>query len=149
MSGDSIIFLSLDHVLLIHQRVMDEYGGALGLRDRNLLDSAVAVPKSSFGGEFLHDGLPAMAAAYLFHLCKNHPFIDGNKRCALASAMQFLYLNDRAINASKDEVEHLTLGVADGTVTKESATEFFKSRVREATPSAAPKSGGKKKPPAD
>ena len=149
MSADTIVFLSLAQVLLIHQRVMDEYGGALGLRDQNLLDSAVAVPKTTFGGEYLHDGIPAMAAAYLFHLCKNHPFIDGNKRCALACAIQFLYLNGRTIKASKDEVEQLTFGVADGSITKESATQFFKSRVRKAIPPAAPKSRGKKKRPPD
>jgi death on curing protein len=134
MTEDTVVFLSLDQVLAVHQRVLDAYGGAAGLRDRNLIDSAVAMPKVTFGGEYLHEGIPAMAAAYLFHLCKNHPFVDGNKRCALASSIQFLYLNGHALNASKDEVEKLTLGVADGSVTKELATKFFVEHALKSPP---------------
>jgi death-on-curing protein len=132
MTEDSIVFLSLEQVLAIHERVLAEYGGSAGLRDNNLLDSAVSVPKSTFGGQLLHEGLPAMAAAYLFHICKNHPFVDGNKRCALASAIQFLYLNGRMLKAGKGEVERLTLRVADGSVSKEQATKFFKRNIRKA-----------------
>ncbi|MBI3863442.1 MAG: type II toxin-antitoxin system death-on-curing family toxin [Planctomycetia bacterium] len=146
MSDDSIVFLTLERVLAIHQRVLDEYGGPAGLRDQNLLDSALAVPKSSFGGEFFHTGLPAMAAAYLFHICKNHPFVDGNKRCALATAIQFLYLNGRMITADKASVEKLTWGVADGSVSKETATKFFKRHVRK-TPRMPKSDSIEKKPP--
>jgi death-on-curing protein len=136
--AEPIHFLTLDQVLRIHARVLEEYGGGQGLRDRGLLESALGVPAATFGGQFLHDGLPAMAAAYLFHICKNHPFVDGNKRAALASAIQFLYLNGRMLKADKDTVEQLTLGVADGSVTKEAATRFFKKHVRKAPPTHLP-----------
>src|SRR5258708_8614117 len=127
---EPIKFLTTDRVLAIHQRVLDEYGGSAGLRDAGLLDSAVAVPASTCGGEYLHDSLPAMAAAYLFHICKNHPFVDGNKRAALAAAIQFLYLNGHFLKAALDDVERLALGVAEGSVSKNAATSFFKKFVR-------------------
>lgn len=127
---EPIRFLNTDDVLAVHQRMIFEYGGGTGLRDRNLLESAVHMPQSQFGGQHLHDGLPGMAAAYLFHLCKNHPFVDGNKRVALATAVQFIYLNDHTLVAGKKAVEVLTLGVADGTISKEQTTAFFKSHVR-------------------
>jgi death on curing protein len=144
---EAIRFLTHDMVLDIHQRVLDEFGGSAGLRDQGLLESAVAVPAATFGGEFLHDGVPAMAAAYLFHICKNHPFVDGNKRAALASAVQFLYLNTRILKASADEVEKLTVGVADGTVSKYAATSFFKTHVRKAASTKAVSPRKQRKPP--
>jgi death-on-curing protein len=135
-------------VLMIHQRVLDEYGGSAGLRDQGLLESAVAVPAATFGGKFLHDGLPAMAAAYLFHLCKNHPFVDGNKRAALATAILFLYLNDHVLKAKNDSVERLTTGVADGSVSKEAATAFFKKHVQKTVvKKKAPRRKPRKRPP--
>jgi death-on-curing protein len=87
-------FLSLDEVLEIHQEQIERYGGSDGIRDPGALESAVATPQATFGGEFLHTSIPAMAAAYLFHLCQNHPFIDGNKRVGANSAVTFLLLND-------------------------------------------------------
>lgn len=132
--SDSIRFLSTDEVLVIHLRMIAEFGGGTGLRDRNLLESAVNMPQAQFGGEFLHDGLTGMAAAYLFHLCKNHPFVDGNKRVALASAVQFVFLNERVLVAGKKVVEELTLGVADGSISKAEVTSFFKKHVRRERP---------------
>ena len=73
-------FLLLDEVLEMHEQQIERYGGSTGLRDAAGLESAIATPQSTFGGEFLHGSIPAMAAAYLFHLCQNHAFIDGNKR---------------------------------------------------------------------
>ena len=67
------LFLAGEQVSAIHRRMLAEFGGRPGLRDRNLLESAVNMPLASFGGRYLHKGLPAMAAAYLFHLCKNPP----------------------------------------------------------------------------
>jgi death-on-curing protein len=148
MSGP-IKFLTTDRVLAIHQRVLDEYGGSAGLRDAGLLDSAVAVPASTFGGEYLHNSLPAMAAAYLFHICKNHPFVDGNKRAALAAAVQFLYLNGHFLKAALDDVERLTLGVAEGSVSKDAATAFFKKFVRKSplTKKERPQGKPRRRPP--
>ena len=80
------LFLSLDEVLEIHEQQIERYGGSPGLRDAAALESAVAMPQATFGGEFLHTSIPAMAAAYLFHLCQNHPFVrwqqtSRRKRC--------------------------------------------------------------------
>jgi death-on-curing protein len=80
--------LSLDEVLEIHEQQIERYGGSAGLRDAAGLESAVAMPQATFGGEFLHTSIPAMAAAYLFHLCQNHPFIDGNKRAGANAAIR-------------------------------------------------------------
>ena len=128
----AIAFISVDQVLEIHRRGIEEHGGSPELRDRGLLESAAAMPQAQFGGEFLHAGLPTMAAAYLFHLCKNHPFVDGNKRVAIAAAETFVLLNDRELVATDDELAHLTLGVADGSISKDEAIAFFRKHVRSA-----------------
>lgn len=144
--SEPIRFLSTDDVLAVHQRMIFEYGGGTGLRDRNLLESAVHMPQSQFGGQYLHDGLAGMAAAYFFHLCKNHPFVDGNKRVALATAVQFIYLNNHALIARKKAVEKLTLGVADGSVSKEQVTAFFNSHVRCERPKRVTKKVARRSP---
>ena len=94
-------FLSLEDVLEIHAAQLDRYGGQDGLRDRGLLLSAMAQPEMSFSGEFLHEDLFAMAAAYAFHIAENQPFIDGNKRTAFQAADVFLTLNGFDLPASK------------------------------------------------
>ena len=123
-------FLTVDFVLAIHRRMIEEFGGDPALRDPGLLDSAVSMPGAQFGGSYLHKGIPEMAAACLFHLCKNHPFVDGNKRTALASAEVFVLLNGVTLNATNRELEEVTLGVADGSVSKEKLTAFFRKRVK-------------------
>lgn len=125
----SPVFLTVDHVLTIHRRVIDEFGGDPALRDRGLLESAVMMPAAQFGGGYLHDGIPAMAAAYLFHICKNHSFVDGNKRTALATAEVFILLNSARLDATNDDVEELTWGVAKGRLQKEEVTAFFRQHV--------------------
>src|SRR5690242_16295017 len=87
------LFLSLDEVLEIHQQQIERYGGSHGIRDTAGLESAIATPQTTFGGEFLYGSIPAMAAAYLFHISQNHPFIDGNKRVGANAAITFLLLN--------------------------------------------------------
>lgn len=87
-------FLTLDEVLALHEDQIRRYGGAIGLRDAGLLSSAVATPRATFAGELLHGTLVEIAAAYLYHLARNHPFVDGNKRTALAACLAFLWLND-------------------------------------------------------
>jgi death-on-curing protein len=131
---NEIAFFTTADLINIHARMITEYGGGDGLRDRGLLESAAAMPSASFGGQYLHDGIPTMAGAYLFHLCKNHPFVDGNKRVALAAAITFLLVNGHELNASKPAAEELTLGVADGSISKEEAIEFFRQHVRKAKP---------------
>jgi len=123
----SVHFLTVEELLTIHQRVIAAHGGMLGVRDRGLLESANSMPAAHFGGQYLHPDLASMAAAYLFHLCKNHPFLDGNKRVALAAADVFLELNELLLDATDQELELVTLGVADGSISKEQTVEFFKT----------------------
>ena len=120
-----VVFLSVEDVLAIHRRVIEEFGGDIGLRDRGLLESAVAMPQSTFGGEDLHAGVAEKAAAYHFHLCANHPFIDGNKRVAVAASEVFLLINGLELSASDDEIEELTLDVARSRLSKDQVIEFF------------------------
>lgn len=101
-----------------------------GLRDRGLLESAVAMPYSTFAGEFLHVSLAEKAAAYHYHLCANHPFVDGNKRVAVTAAEVFLLSNGSELTASDDDLEEMTLGVAGGRLSKEAVVAFFKRSCR-------------------
>ena len=126
------IFLSVEHVVAIHRRVIEEFGGNPDARDYGLLESAVLMPSARFRGEYLHDGLPAMAAAYLFGICRNHAFVDGNKRTALATAEVFLLLNDTRLKATNRQLETLTVGVADGRLSKDDVTAFFREHAIEA-----------------
>ncbi|NPA25070.1 MAG: type II toxin-antitoxin system death-on-curing family toxin [Deltaproteobacteria bacterium] len=125
-------FLSVDVVLQIHARVVEEFGGDSGLRDRGLLESAVAMPQSTFAGEFLHVSVAEKAAAYHYHLCANHPFADGNKRVAVAAAEVFLLMNGCELTAEDNELEEITLGVAGGELSKETVIAFFKQHISEA-----------------
>ena len=123
-------FLAVDDVVAIHGRMIQQFGGGPGLRDRGLLESAVAMPAARVGGRYLHRGTAAKAAAYLFHLCRNHAFLDGNKRTALAAADVFLRLNGASLSATDDELEELTVGVATGAVSKHQVVRFFRAHVR-------------------
>lgn len=127
----SISFLSVEAILEIHRRVIEEFGGELGLLDRGLLESAVAMPQSTFAGEDLHAGLSEKAAAYHFHLCANHPFVDGNKRVAVAAAEVFLLINGKELSAIDKAVEDITLGVACGRLSKDQVIEFFMKHVND------------------
>jgi death on curing protein len=124
--------LTLDEALALHVDQLDRYGGAPGIRDLALLESALATPAASYQGEFLHGSLYEMAAAYLFHLIKNHPFVDGNKRVALISTIVFLEFNDLALTADPDALTSLVVGVADGRVSKAEVAVFLKLNTRRA-----------------
>lgn len=123
-------FLSLEDVIAIHQDQIENYGGSHGIRDLGLLQSAVAQPSSGMGGEFFHSDLVEMAAAYLFHLVKNHPFIDGNKRVGATAAHVFLRMNGLELTATNEAFEALVLAVADGSASKSKATEFLRKHSR-------------------
>ena len=122
-------FLTVDQVIAVHRRMIEEFGGDPSVRDRGLLESAVMMPAARFGGKFLHDGIPAMAAAYLFHICRNHPFTDGNKRTGLASAEMFVLLNEMRLDATNAELEALTIGVAASRISKDETVDFFRKHV--------------------
>ena len=125
------LFLAFDETIDIHARVVADFGGSPGLRDPGLLQSALAMPASAFGGQFLHPSRAEMAAAYLFHLVRNHPFIDGNKRVAATAARVFLLMNGASFNPSEQEYGDLTVGVAAGTLDKPAAVQLFQRHVRE------------------
>jgi death-on-curing protein len=111
-------FLDVEDVIELHATQLEVYGGSSGLRDRGLLESAVAQPQASFEGEFAHGGLFEMAAAYLFHIVSNHPFVDGNKRAGVLAAVVFLDVNGISIDHPSEALYALTMGVAEGRIEK-------------------------------
>lgn len=127
-------FLSVDDVLAIHENTIRHEGGLPGLRDPGLLESAVLMPQQQFGGEYLHSGLAAMAAAYLFHITQNHPFYDGNKRAGVLAALIFLQLNGAESLPDPQELEAMTLRVAASNCGKAELTQWLREQIRELTP---------------
>jgi death-on-curing protein len=119
-------FLTLDEVLGIHADQIRTYGGGAGLRDLELLRSALAMPETTFDDEYLHPSVFEMAGAYLFHIARNHPFVDGSKRTALMCALVFLGLNGQRLGAAAEDLYRLVDGVAAGTVDKAEVTVFLK-----------------------
>ena len=122
-------FVSKSMVLSIHARQIERFGGTPGVRDEGLLESALAQPQATFGGEFLHPTISEQAAAYLYHIAMNHPFIDGNKRTAFAVTDTFLRLNGCALNLTDDRAYDLVMRVARGTMTKEELSTEFESCI--------------------
>jgi death-on-curing protein len=123
-------FLTVDDVLELHQVALEQFGGSDGLRDAGLLESAVAMPQAGFGDQFLHETIPAMAAAYLYHLIQNHPFVDGNKRVATMACLAFLRLNVFDYQINDDEWIELAFNIAQGRMTKEESIKLLESRCR-------------------
>ncbi len=122
-----MLFLTLDDILESHQNQIDTYGGSHGIRDIGLLESAIAQPEASFGGQYLHADIFEMAAAYVYHLVMNHPFVDGNKRVGLEAALVFLEMNNENLNASDEELVDLVLKTTAGQIGKRQIAEFFQS----------------------
>jgi death-on-curing protein len=127
--ADDTQFLSVDDVLAIHEDTVANEGGSAGLRDFGLLEAAVMMPRQQFGGAYLHDDLAAMAAAYLFHIASNHPFVDGNKRAAAMSALVFLDANNVARLPDPDAMTDMTLRVASGNATKAELTTWMSAQI--------------------
>jgi death-on-curing protein len=125
-------FLSLDEVLAIHQDQIERYGGGIGLRDAGLLASAVDLPRATFDGDSLHRDVFERAAAYLYHIVQNHPFVDGNKRTGAAAALVFLDLNGIGLEVGDDELVGLVLSVAQGRADKRVIAEFFRGHATSA-----------------
>ena len=113
------LFLTLAEVIEIHNDQIQRYGGSAAIRDFGLLQSAIAQPPASFSGQWLHGDIFMMAAAYAFHICGNHPFVDGNKRAALASALVFLRLNGIDCDDPRGKLLEAMLRMAKGELTKE------------------------------
>lgn len=124
-------FLRLDDVLRIHADQIERYGGSHGVRDPGLLSSAVDMPRAGFGGEYMHPTLFDMAAAYLFHIVQNHPFIDGNKRAGTAAALVFLDMNGVEVEITDEALVDHVLAVAQGLMDKPAIAEFLRAHVVE------------------
>jgi death-on-curing protein len=129
-----VVFLTLDEVLALHADQISRYGGRPGVRAFDLLQSAIAVPAATFGGVFLHGGLHEMAAAYLFQVVRDHPFVDGNKRTGLIAMLAFLGLNGLRLDAEQDALADLVTAVADGRTGKAEIAVFLKANVRSRRP---------------
>jgi death on curing protein len=116
-------YLTREQVLRIHARVLAAHGGSDGIRDLGMLDAALQMPESTFDGKLLHPDVPTAAAAYLFHLCQNHPFIDGNKRVATMAMYAFIKSNGYELTLDNDELADLVMSVADSRLNKRELTQ--------------------------
>jgi death-on-curing protein len=130
ITPENCFHLTVDIVREIHARAIESFGGSDGVRDVALLESAVAAPQASFGGKSPYEDMPEVAAAYLFYLCRNHPFLDGNKRAALGACLVFLRLNGIEPDKDGPEWEQLTLDVASSALDREGTTERLRKLLR-------------------
>ena len=124
------LFLTLAEAIEIHTDQIHRYGGQDGLRDLPLLESALAQPEASFAGEWLHPDHFEMAAAYAYHLCQNQPFIDGNKRTALAAALVFLELNGITILDPRGRLKNAMIRIASSKMSKQDFAKFLRKLPR-------------------
>lgn len=124
---NNCLHLTVEIVEEIHAEAISRFGGSDGLRDRAMLESAVATPQASFGGTSPYSDVVEIAAAYLFYLCGNHPFVDGNKRVGLGACLVFLRLNGYRPAPDSEDWEVLTLAVAAGSLTRAETTERLRA----------------------
>ncbi|WP_340106068.1 type II toxin-antitoxin system death-on-curing family toxin [Rhodohalobacter sp. 8-1] len=116
-----------DIVLAFHKDQLKQYGGKEGVRDESLLESALAQPEASFGGDYVHRDIFHMSAAYGFHICQNHPFFDGNKRTALIAMYTFLFVNGYRVVADKKSLFAVVMDLANGKVTKDELSKYLET----------------------
>jgi len=126
-SANPFYHLTVEVVQEIHAVAIGQFGGSAGIRELALLESAVAAPQASFGGETVYTDIAEVAAAYLFFLCRNHPFVDGNKRAALGSCIVFLRLNGVEPQSDSQAWEDLTLDLAASRIDREQATKRLRA----------------------
>jgi len=122
-------YLTREQVLRFHASVIGADGGILGIRDSGMLDAALKMPEATFDGGLLHPDVPSATAAYLFHICQNHPFFDGNKRVATLAACVFLRANGYALSLDNDDLADLVLDVAGGKVNKRELTARLRAAI--------------------
>jgi len=123
-------FLSVDEVIFLHDEQLVRFGGAAGIRDADLLASAVGTPQASFGGEFLHPDLFSMAAAYAFHIAQNQPFVDGNKRAGLLSALVFLDLTGMMVSDPEGLLYQAMIDIAERTMDKGGLADLLRTLTK-------------------
>jgi len=126
-SDTPLYYLTVEVVQEIHTEAIGQFGGSAGIRELALLESAVAAPQASFGGKSVYTDVAEVAAAYLFFLCRNHPFVDGNKRAALGSCIVFLRLNGVEPQSDSPAWEDLTLDVAASRIDREQTTKRLRA----------------------
>jgi death-on-curing protein len=131
---DACFFLTVAIVRELHTEAITHFGGSDGLRDQALLESAVAAPQATFGGRSVYGTLEEVAAAYHFHLCRNHPFVDGNKRAALGACLLFLRLNGLQPAPDGPDWEQLTLEIAASRLDRDATTKRLKALVKKPSP---------------
>jgi death-on-curing protein len=122
-------FLNQTTVLKIHTRQIEKFGGTPRIRDEGLLESALAQPQATFAGELLHPTIDKQAAAYLYHLAMNHPFIDGNKRTAFAVMDTFLRLNGYSLNLTNEQAYDLVMQVAQSQMSKSDLAGYLEKAI--------------------
>ncbi|KYC40039.1 death-on-curing protein [Scytonema hofmannii PCC 7110] len=122
-------YLTLTEIVELYHRVIEQSGGSVGIANTGGLESAIAQPQMTFGGEELYPTIIEKASALCFSLIKNHPFIDGNKRIGHAAMEVFLILNGYEINAAVDEQEQVILQVASGRLSRDEFTEWLRSHI--------------------
>jgi death-on-curing protein len=124
-----ILYLSVAQVLDLHANLASGFGGPAGVRDKGGLESAVARPSATFDGDELYPDVAAKAAALMHSLVLNHPFLDGNKRVGAAAAELFVEINGGVVHATDEEFERITLATAEGGVSAEALTIWFRQRL--------------------
>lgn len=130
---DVIQFLTYEDVLVIHDRQLATYGGAAGIVDEGVVRAALAAPSHTFDGQYLHEDLAAMAAAYLFSFAASQGFADGNKRTAIACAYRFVAVNGYDLDCTWEDVYDVTMRVANRLLDKAGAAEWVRERIVPAT----------------
>jgi death-on-curing protein len=139
------VFLSLAEVIEIHRDQIGRHGGHPGIRDFGLLAAAVAAPQATMGGKYLHTDLFEMATAYLFHIVRNHPFVDGNKRAGAVVALVFLELNGVETAPSDDDLVDIVLSVAQGRTQKDGVASFLRRYAEQESASTHAQSSQKRR----
>ncbi len=119
-------FLTVEDVIQVHDEQLAAYGGASGIRDEALLESAVAMPQASFGEAYLHEDMFHMAAAYAFHIAQNQPFLDGNKRTGLVAALVFLDLNGENVLDPQERLYDAMIAVAERRMDKNGLADLLR-----------------------
>ncbi|HEV2722640.1 MAG TPA: type II toxin-antitoxin system death-on-curing family toxin [Thermoanaerobaculia bacterium] len=124
-----LLFLTPDEVLSLHADQIRRFGGSSGIRDVGLLQSVLGSVEATFSGVHLHETIFEMAAVLLYGICRNHPFVDGNKRTAVGASLTFLDMNGIEVDAGEDEFYDLVIGVAEGRVSKASVAVFLEEHA--------------------
>jgi len=126
-------YLTIGEVLELHRRIIQQTGGASGVRNLAALESAVAQPRMTFEGKDLYPTIEDKAAALAFFIIQNHPYVDGNKRCGHAAMETFLVLNGKEIKAPVDEIEKIILEMASGKFSRKNFVDWLAGHIRRLT----------------